>query len=180
MRICKCGIEFEPRNKKQYLCVDCEKAYRRQRYLANREQIKSTARQYKLNHPEWYRRVSRDYARNHPDKLKKYRSELNYCLSKLVSRAKIASKHSGLVIDINYDYLMTMWEQQQGNCNLTGMSMTHQHNDLRSVSIDRIDSKVGYLKHNIQLVCKWVNLGKNNATNEQMIEIIRELRHGKS
>jgi hypothetical protein len=42
--------------------------------------------------------------------------------------------------------------------------MTHHFKCLRSISIDRIDNRHGHLKGNIQLVCKFANLGRREHT----------------
>jgi len=48
--------------------------------------------------------------------------------------------------------------------------------NLRSISIDRIDYEKGYIKENVQLVCKWANLAKGSHPNEEMKNIIDEIR----
>ena len=54
------------------------------------------------------------------------------------------------------------------------MSITG-HN-LRPISLDRIDSDLGYTIDNVQLVCKWINLAKNTASNEQILAVLREFK----
>ena len=54
--------------------------------------------------------------------------------------------------------------------------MTHKYNDLKSVSIDRIDSNLGYIKGNIQLVCMGYNLMKRNFPDEDGRNFIKEIR----
>jgi hypothetical protein len=54
--------------------------------------------------------------------------------------------------------------------------MDHVFNSLKTVSVDRIDSSEGYVPNNVQLVCKWVNLAKQDHTNADMLAIIEELR----
>lgn len=62
--------------------------------------------------------------------------------------------------DIPIDYLMDLWESQKGLCALSGVPMTHirgQGNVGTNISIDKIDPNKGYLKGNIQLVCRVIN-----------------------
>ena len=47
---------------------------------------------------------------------------------------------------------------------------------LMSISIDRIDSKGNYARNNVQLVCQWANYGKRNHPNNDMLEVMAELR----
>jgi hypothetical protein len=72
--------------------------------------------------------------------------------------------------DITVDFLMELLEKQDGLCAMSGIKMlTTTHRDERSeddrvnpnkLSIDRIDSKRGYIQDNVQLVSCWVNLMK--------------------
>jgi hypothetical protein len=69
--------------------------------------------------------------------------------------------------------LMTLWKRQRGRCRLTGIPMTHDHSDITdtsrhftNASVDRIDSSVGYIGSNIQLVCQRVNYMKSNMPEE--------------
>jgi hypothetical protein len=43
-----------------------------------------------------------------------------------------------------------------------------------TVSVDRIDSSKGYVPGNVQLVCKWVNLAKQDYSNDDMEAVLRE------
>lgn len=59
-------------------------------------------------------------------------------------------------------FLIRMFAAQGGRCAITGIPMTMVRGDLNrmNASIDRIDSKVGYRRDNVQLVCLAVNLMK--------------------
>lgn len=80
------------------------------------------------------------------------------------------------IIDVDKDFLYELYNKQNGLCALSNLKMTNKRNDLRSISIDRIDSNQPYTKTNIQLVCKWVNLAKNTSTNGEVLSIIKEIR----
>ncbi len=77
-------------------------------------------------------------------------------------------------ISIKVDDLLKLYKQQKGLCALTHVPMKYCPNNLKSMSIDRIDSSIGYTKDNIQLVCKWVNLAKNTHSNDDMIKVLNE------
>jgi hypothetical protein len=55
------------------------------------------------------------------------------------------------------EYLTDLYEQQDGKCAMSNLQMTHDRYDENAVSVDRINSTVGYFKENIQLTCWWVN-----------------------
>lgn len=88
-------------------------------------------------------------------------------------KLKIAEKH---VITISAEYLIGLYYKQNGLCAISGMKMTHRYKDLRSISIDRIDSTKGYIKGNVQLVCQWVNLAKGQHSDHEFKQILAELR----
>ena len=61
-----------------------------------------------------------------------------------------------------------------GHCPRTGFKFdldpheTHHRNPL-SPSIDRIDGTKGYVKGNIQIVCSWYNIAKNEYSDAQLL-----------
>ena len=57
--------------------------------------------------------------------------------------------------------------------------MTHTRNSLFDVSIDRIDSSKGHVRGNIQLVCKFINLGKGTHTNEDTLLMLSAIKLAK-
>ena len=68
--------------------------------------------------------------------------------------------------------LQTMYKTQNGLCALSGVPMTWGANKghVRThISIDRIDSSVGYEENNVHLVCRIVNIMKNNLTVNEFI-----------
>lgn len=57
-------------------------------------------------------------------------------------------------------------------CCYLGIELLYGRNDHKSqhyFSVDRIDSSKGYVKGNIQVICRLANTMKNNATHEQLI-----------
>lgn len=86
-------------------------------------------------------------------------------------------------IDIDVQYLKSVWERQKGKCTYTGIEMilprnTKEHMNVRSLkkaSLDRIDSSKGYLKGNVEFVCSAINLAKNSFTREEMKEFLSEI-----
>ena len=75
-----------------------------------------------------------------------------------------------LDVDIDIDFLIKLWEAQDGKCVITGYQMVYPECTLFSVSIDRIDSDKGYTKDNVQLVCQGINFAKNKYTNTEILE----------
>jgi len=65
---------------------------------------------------------------------------------------------------VDLDYLEKLWEKQERLCFYTNVPMTLNNKDLRSVSVDRVDSDFGYIEGNIVLCCKGINLMKSSAS----------------
>ena len=64
------------------------------------------------------------------------------------------AKKKGKPLELVFDDLMNLWNNQRGLCALTGIKMTHKSEGIYNGSIDRIDSSKGYTVDNIQLVTK--------------------------
>ena len=58
--------------------------------------------------------------------------------------------------------IVEFWQKQNQICPYTGRKMTLEAGKLNTVSIERIDSKVGYTKDNTILVCQAINRMKSN------------------
>jgi hypothetical protein len=69
--------------------------------------------------------------------------------------------------DIAIDDLLRLWSEQDGKCAMTKWPMTMTLGRGRcetNASIDRIDSKKGYVIGNVQLVCRCVNVAKSDMS----------------
>lgn len=79
--------------------------------------------------------------------------------------------------EITPDDIDSLWKLQSGKCALTSrdMSLNYNSNKFYRVSLDRIDSTIGYTATNIQLVVGIVNIMKNTLQNEEFISICKEV-----
>ena len=55
------------------------------------------------------------------------------------------------------EFLKQLYQEQQGKCAISNLPMTFDRNCEHTVSVDRIDSNIGYHPDNIHLTCWWVN-----------------------
>lgn len=79
---------------------------------------------------------------------------------------------------ISYEEVYDLWLEQNGICKLTGVKMTTTTGKGRvstNVSIDRIDSTKGYEKDNVQLVCFWANIAKNDLPVTEFLEFCEKV-----
>ena len=79
--------------------------------------------------------------------------------------------------ELRVENLYDLWKSQDGICAISGMRMLHEPNNLRSVSIDRIDGLQGYTLCNVQLVCQWVNFAKNRYSNDEITAVLEEFKN---
>ena len=87
-----------------------------------------------------------------------------------------------LEMTINKDDLIQLYNKQDGCCALSGIKMEHTINDdetsvenIYNISVDRINSNMGYTKDNIQLVCWVVNQMKSDTDPELFMELIKKI-----
>ncbi len=98
-----------------------------------------------------------------------FRPFLMHCLRK--SKDEKEGREHNLTID----YVLALLKAQNECCALSGIKLTHKRNDLRAVSIDRIDITKGHVIGNIQLTCQFINMGRKNKSNEECLSILREI-----
>jgi hypothetical protein len=78
--------------------------------------------------------------------------------------------------NIDIQYLLDIYEKQNGICNISGNNMTYNYGSVATnISIDRIDSDKGYTKGNIQLVCYIVNIMKNKFSLNDFLYFCNEI-----
>ena len=83
-------------------------------------------------------------------------------LAKLMAMAKNRAKSKLVDFDLDVDFLVEMWEDQQGCCALTGLPFKLDISDHRvhpqCPSIDRIIPHLGYIKGNVRLITYHMNV----------------------
>lgn len=81
-------------------------------------------------------------------------------------------------IDVTIEDLKQIWEKQKGICPYLGIELELssyskiKKNPISSASLDRIDSKKGYIKGNIQWISRAMNLLKNDMSDQQVHDIM--------
>lgn len=80
-------------------------------------------------------------------------------------------------VTINQDYLMALYDQQEGLCALSGVRMTWATGKTSptSISIDRIDGEKGYVDGNVRLVCVAVNAFRGIMNDQQLLKMAKAL-----
>ena len=79
------------------------------------------------------------------------------------------------------EYLWSLYREQKGRCKLTGVRLTfpkscaEHYRGKGNASLDRINSKRGYVVGNVQWVIKPANLAKHSLTEKQFVELCRKV-----
>ena len=161
------------------ICTGCFKEYQRQYRERNKTRLASGNNEWrKANKPNIRKRNRERHATLTIEERRKgvsktprvfLAAQLSRFRHQLKKRKSLHAKHD---FDLDLDYLMAMWHQQQGKCALTGLPMNHTPRDLSSVSIDRKDSSLGHVRGNVQLVCMCMNMAKGDHANEELLRIL--------
>lgn len=80
------------------------------------------------------------------------------------------------IITITEEEIIILWKLQNGLCAISGMEMLSIFKDPQTISIDRIDSNIGYISGNVQLVCQWVNFAKNSFSNAVIVNVLQKFK----
>lgn len=113
--------------------------------------------------------------------LERYRNKKSYSLEETLHRrayqAKRRSERKGISFDITDADLIELYNKQDGKCYYSGIPMERvpKIDNYYNVSIDRIDSNVGYTRNNIVLCCDSINTMKNSMPKEFFIELCRKI-----
>lgn len=104
----------------------------------------------------------------------------------LFNRWRTNAKVRSYPFNISIEYLQCLLEQQKHECALTGIKLLCPKNyaerkEMTSspylISLDRINSDIGYVDGNVQFVCVWANIAKGKYSNDMFKDIIKKLRN---
>jgi hypothetical protein len=91
------------------------------------------------------------------------------------SSASGKNKSRNIRVGITKQYVYDMLKNSNAVCAISGLTMNALPNNPYRVSIDRIDSSLGYIHGNVQLVCKMVNNAKSNLDDDTFKVMIKAL-----
>lgn len=84
------------------------------------------------------------------------------------------AKRRGTACGVTVDDLLILWGEQKGLCALSGLAMTHGVGlKSTSVSVDRLNQDIGYMKGNIRLVCVALNSLRGPWSDQEALRIAR-------
>lgn len=95
------------------------------------------------------------------------------------SAVNTARYRSKLPSDLTSEFMVELWNKQEGLCFYSGVKMAEPimgggRNSL-SASIDRIDPKLGYTKNNV-VWCTWIcNAGKSDLSVQEYLSVCQSV-----
>ena len=92
-----------------------------------------------------------------------------------LQNAKKAAVKRQQAFALTVDDIVKCWKQQAEICAYSGRPMTLETNHLNTVSIERIDSAVGYTPENTILVCQAINRMKSDFGFEDFYDLCRDV-----
>ena len=154
----------------QTACKTCQRERTKIYNKNNKEYFKQKGKEKykKEDNPARYQRYKKSYL----ERRKTFSKSIRGKLYDLLEAARGRAKNKSLPIDIDLEYLIDLYQQQNGKCKLTNIEFTFntrqngQHFNPFNPSIDKIDSNKGYTQDNVRLVCVIVNLSLNEFGEE--------------
>lgn len=102
--------------------------------------------------------------------------------SQIGTRAKVFLRNAAkAAVKRNQEFSLTamdiveMWDLQSAICPYSGREMTLEAGKLETVSIERIDSQIGYTRENTILVCNAVNRMKSDFSMHEFYDLCSDV-----
>ena len=150
------------------ICATCRSEYNQQYVEENRQKVNDQKREYYAANKDKIRKRANAYWQGSPEV---FLSDAFHRIKESAAR-RFGSRARKLPFELTREFLIELYHQQKGLCAISQMPMKHKWNDLCSISVDRVDSDLGYVRGNVQLVCKWVNLAKGRHSNGEFTGLL--------
>lgn len=97
---------------------------------------------------------------------------LNKIFKRVLRDAKKRAERKGIVFDLDYEFLRSLYFHQNGTCFYTGRDFKRKGHS--ALSLDRIDSSKGYTRENVVWCRVDVNSMKNSKKYEEVLELCKD------
>lgn len=135
-----------------------------------------------MDYPEARKRAAKAYyQRNRESIIKKnglyalkrielplHRRDYRAFIRMLAGKARLRKKRE---FDLTYEYLYSIWDQQNGLCALTSRPLLLEATHYESGSLDRIDSTIGYVEGNVRFVSSIINRMKQELSDQDFLHL---------
>lgn len=91
-------------------------------------------------------------------------------------RAMDQSKNKNLVFDLTREFILELFDRQNGLCYWLGIPMLPSviHRYPFHPSLDRLDRNKGYTKDNVVLCCQFMNVGRNSCSYNDFVTALQK------
>jgi hypothetical protein len=170
------------------MTTEAQREYQRKWRAENADKVRESNRKWRANNRDKVLENGRKWRANNPDKVlessKKQReirkTDRSKMASVLLAKTLAAKKRLTRTLENNLTtaYIQKLLEKQNFRCAFTGIELDHKtgKNNLRLASIDRINSKKGYVKGNVQIVLNCMNKAKGDSTDKQFRKLLKEIK----
>jgi hypothetical protein len=90
-----------------------------------------------------------------------------------VESTKHRAKRNNLDFQLTDKIIEDKLKEQNNLCYISKQPLSYKENDWNSISLDRLDSELGYTIENTIIVTKFVNNSKNNLSLDEYINLIK-------
>lgn len=94
-------------------------------------------------------------------------------LERLVKYCAKQASYRSIPFELSLSDIEELWSKQGGRCYYSNVLMTLELGSLQKVTIDRVDSSLGYLRTNIVLCSYVVNMMKRSMSIDQFLDTVR-------
>lgn len=106
--------------------------------------------------------------------------DISWRLKKLCQMAKSRAGKKGREFNITPEFLLDLWEEQDGKCSISGIPFELNYSEdggphRNGPSLDRIDSSLGYTTNNVRIVTYHVNTALSNFGEEALMELAEQI-----
>jgi hypothetical protein len=154
---------LELRNQGKKRCFDCKNIYPdTSDYFSGKQRMCKQCNA--IRHKKFYHILKKDIT-------------VEQLLQMRLYQAKYRSNIKEIEFDVDREYLLNLYNKQDGKCFYSGLKMEialkHDKINNRTLSIDRIDSKKGYTKDNIVLCCDNINTMKMQMDKKEFMNLCK-------
>ncbi len=107
--------------------------------------------------------------------LEKAQSSVEGRAKAMLRNCQNSAEKRGQVCELTVESFRRMWDAQSGVCAYTGCEMSLRPGANDTMSIERIDSSLGYIEDNCVLVCAAVNRMKSDLPATDFYEFCRDV-----
>lgn len=109
--------------------------------------------------------------------------DIAWRISKLLAMAKNRAKTQGLPFNLDADYLLDLWNEQDGLCALTARPFDLERSsefavNPDSASLDKIVPARGYVRGNVRWITYHANVARSEYGDDRLMELARALING--